>query len=92
MSDLLPNWEGPVLHLTSTESTQDLARQMAEKNCPEWTLIIADRQTHGRGRLGRKWGSTKGGLYFSLVLRPEVPPTALAHLSLTTASSVATLI
>ena len=89
MSELLPDWESPVLHLTSSESTQDLARKMAEEGSPEWTLIIADRQTHGRGRLGRKWGSTQGGLYLSLILRPEVPPTALAHLSLTAASSVA---
>ncbi|MBI3547701.1 MAG: biotin--[acetyl-CoA-carboxylase] ligase [Elusimicrobia bacterium] len=89
MSELLPDWEAPVVHLTSAESTQDLAREMAEKRCPEWTLVIADKQSHGRGRLGRKWGSSKGGLYFSMVLRPEVPPTALAHLSLTTASAVA---
>lgn len=49
------------------------AAQRADAGCPEGTLISADEQTGGRGRLGREWHSpARSGLYFSLVLRPPV--------------------
>ena len=49
------------------------AAQRADAGCPEGTLITADEQTVGRGRLGREWHSpARSGLYFSLVLRPPV--------------------
>jgi BirA family biotin operon repressor/biotin-[acetyl-CoA-carboxylase] ligase len=54
-------------------STQDVARQEAERGAPEGTTILADQQTAGRGRLGRQWVSPAGAnLYFSVVLRPAV--------------------
>jgi BirA family biotin operon repressor/biotin-[acetyl-CoA-carboxylase] ligase len=54
-------------------STQDAARQEAERDAPEGTTILADQQTAGRGRLGREWVSPAGAnLYFSVVLRPAV--------------------
>jgi BirA family biotin operon repressor/biotin-[acetyl-CoA-carboxylase] ligase len=55
-------------------STNDQALMEARAGCPEGTLIYAERQTAGRGRLGRTWISRAGsGLYFSLVLRPGRP-------------------
>jgi BirA family biotin operon repressor/biotin-[acetyl-CoA-carboxylase] ligase len=36
--------------------------------------VVADAQTKGRGRSGKKWESPKGGLWFSILLRPEIPP------------------
>ncbi len=51
-------------------STQDLARRLAEADAPEGTVVLAGRQTAGRGRLGRSWVSPQGGLYFTVVLRP----------------------
>ena len=51
----------------------DTAKDLARKNCPDFTAVIAGRQTEGRGRLSRKWLSDDGGLYFTLVLRPEIP-------------------
>ena len=56
----------------SVTSTMDIARQMADKNCPDRTVIIADQQTCGRGRMKRNWQSDQGGLYMTWVLRPEI--------------------
>lgn len=78
-----------VLHLAQTESTQTLARALAEGGAPDRTLVWADRQTAGRGRMKRKWKSPEGGLYFSLVLRPRFAPSRLADFSLTTAAEIA---
>ena len=50
------------------------AKQMARKGCPDFTTVIAGRQTSGRGRLNRQWFSDQGGLYFTVVLRPDLPP------------------
>lgn len=46
-------------------STQDFLK---EKNLPLWSVVVANRQTKGRGRLGRVWYSQEGGLYFSFSL------------------------
>lgn len=60
-----------LLHHRSLASTQDIARQEAERGAAEGTTVLADEQTAGRGRLGRGWLSPPGAnLYFSVVLRP----------------------
>ncbi len=57
----------------SIVSTNDLAYELAEKGEPEGTIVIAETQTRGKGRMGRKWVSPKGeGIYMSLILRPDV--------------------
>ncbi|MFH2204239.1 MAG: biotin--[acetyl-CoA-carboxylase] ligase [Elusimicrobiota bacterium] len=71
-----------VKRLKTTVSTQNLARRLAEKDAPAWTLVWADRQSRGRGRLQRHWSSGGGGLYFSVILRPKLKPEKLAQLSL----------
>lgn len=70
-------------------STNDLARELAERGAPEGTVVLAEVQTRGRGRLGRRWRSPRGGLWFSLVLRPDVAPALLSGLSLVVACAVA---
>ena len=55
-------------------STMDKAREKARKGCPDFTVVIAGQQTAGRGRLDRTWESAEGGLYFTVVLRPQIPP------------------
>lgn len=86
---LLARWPGQVVRLKSVDSTQDLAKKLAESGAPEWTLVLAERQTRGRGRLGRRWRSPRGGLYLSLVLRPRVKPASLGRLSMGLARAAA---
>ncbi len=73
----------------STGSTSDDARSLAAKGAPEGTVVLASRQTAGRGRLGRSWESPDGGVYFSAVLRPQVAPVAVSSLALAVALGVA---
>lgn len=72
------------------DSTNTVAQKYAARGEGEGTLIIADRQTAGRGRLGRSWHSPPGtGVYMSLILKPEIAPAAAPGLSLIAAVSVA---
>ena len=57
-----------LIWLKETDSTQN---RLKEWNLPYGTVIVADRQTKGRGRKGRKWVSQEGGLYFSFLLDPK---------------------
>lgn len=66
-------WVSRYLYLKETTSTNDVAKELARAGLPEIGLIVADRQTLGRGRQGRRWVSESGnGLWFSLVLRPRL--------------------
>ena len=60
-------------YFAELSSTMEMAKDLARKNCPTFTVVIAGRQTAGRGRLNRQWLSEEGGLYFTLVLRPDIP-------------------
>lgn len=56
-------------------STNRLAMELGAEGAPSGTLVVAEHQTAGRGRLGRSWFSPSGAnLYFSLLLRPSLPP------------------
>lgn len=74
--------------LSETDSTNRVLREMAEAGAPEGTLVLAETQTAGRGRLGRRFVSPPGsGIYMSLLLRPALP--AADALLITTAAAVA---
>jgi len=62
-----------ILHYKRLESTNTTAYRLALQSASEWTVVVADFQTKGRGRGRNKWESPKGGLWFSILLRPEVP-------------------
>jgi BirA family biotin operon repressor/biotin-[acetyl-CoA-carboxylase] ligase len=65
---------GKEIHLFSEiSSTNTLAMEMASRGAPQGAVVIAETQTGGKGRLGRKWISPKGNLYFSVILRPDIP-------------------
>ncbi|MHB9002892.1 MAG: biotin--[acetyl-CoA-carboxylase] ligase [Coriobacteriia bacterium] len=72
-----------------TASTNDDAKALARSGAPEGTVVVAARQTSGRGRLGRAWVSPTGGVYLSVVLRPDLPPSALGPLPLALGVGVA---
>jgi len=70
-------------------STQERARELAREGALHGTLVISKVQRGGRGRLGRQWGSPPGGLWMSLVLRPEVPVRFAPRITQTAAVGVA---
>ncbi len=70
-------------------STQERARELARAGTPHGTLVVAEVQTGGRGRLGRPWGSPKGGLWMSLVLRPWFDASLASRITQTAAVGVA---
>ncbi len=69
-------------------STNDLAKELASKGVGEGAMVIAEEQTSGRGRQGRRWISSKGGIWFSVVLRPKISPREAYKLTFLTAVSV----
>lgn len=73
-------------------STSDVAQRLAASGAPEGTLVVASTQTRGRGRRGNAWQSPEGGLWFSLVLRPHVPPESACGLSVAAAIAVARVV
>ena len=70
-------------------STQERARKLAHEGTPHGTLVISKIQTGGRGRLGRRWGSPSGGIWMSLVLRPQIPVHFAPRITQTAAVGVA---
>ncbi len=78
-----------VLRFDSLPSTNLEAARRAIEGAPEGLCVVAAEQTSGRGRLGRQWLSPKGaGLYFSIVLRPELAQSSWPLLTLMTAVAV----
>jgi len=72
-----------VVCLGKTDSTNSVAMEMAEAGAPHGTVVVADAQTGGRGRRGRRWLSPPGrNVYASLILRPGIPNAEASGLSL----------
>lgn len=72
--------------LSETDSTNNELKRRTD--APNGTVVAARRQTAGRGRLGRSFVSQDGGLYLSALLRPELPPERLLHLTAMVAVAV----
>ncbi len=72
-----------IKHYSVLSSTNDEAKRLARAGAQELTVVYADKQTHGRGRLQRDWYSpSDSGLYMSLILRPQFSTDLLPLLSL----------
>lgn len=90
-------WEFPgrkfkIVYYPELTSTMDTAKGLARKDCPHFTTVIAGRQSSGRGRLKREWLSEKGGLYFTMVLRPDLPPASSFKVSFLASLTLASLL
>src|SRR5436309_3702377 len=72
-----------------TTSTNDVIEKLARDGVKEGVVVFAEAQTKGRGRLGRKWMSPSGkGLWFSILLRPDLAPQAATQLTVVAATAL----
>ena len=70
-------------------STNTLLKELGRQGAPAGTVLVADRQTGGRGRLGRTFLSPGGvGIYLSALIRPDCAPTELMHLTCAAAAAM----
>ena len=75
-------WRENLHYFESIDSTNTAAKKMAAEGAPDGTVLIADMQTGGRGRMGRSFHSPAGsGIYMSVILRPRCPASKLMHLT-----------
>ncbi len=87
-----PDLEQRIHYFPEIGSTMDAARELARKGAGEGTIVIAEAQAHGRGRLSREWLSPKGGIYFTLILRPSINPAYAPRINLMASVAVAATI
>lgn len=78
-----------IRHYDSIGSTSDEALRLAAQGAPHGTVVHADQQTTGRGRLSRRWFSPPGNLYLSIILRLNLPPARSAEIGFVAALAVA---
>ena len=79
-----------IVYFRETDSTNRQARELAAGGAAEGTVVIAETQTHGRGRKGRQWFSPAGtGIYASLIIRPKISPGQAPRITLMTAVAIA---
>jgi len=84
--DILYPWEFgdrelKIHYIEEVTSTMDVAGNLARNDSPHFTVVIAGRQSKGRGRLKRTWLSSEGGLYFTIILRPQIPPAFISRIN-----------
>ncbi len=73
-------YQANIFHFQQLETTMDEARRLAKEDAPHLSVVIAEHQSRGRGRLNRKWFSSKGGLWFTLILKPKTLPPPLSYI------------
>jgi len=77
-----------IVYREALDSTQNLAMSIAGKPDSHGTVVIAEQQKSGRGRIKRKWLSPKGGIWLSVVLHPSIPPARITLLPFVAALAV----
>ncbi|MFA6321251.1 MAG: biotin--[acetyl-CoA-carboxylase] ligase [Candidatus Omnitrophota bacterium] len=79
-----------VISYKKVGSTNDIAYELAEKGLKEGSVILAEEQDGGKGRHGRSWLSpSKGGIYLSVILRPQITPNEIPKITLLAAVATA---
>ena len=82
--------KGEIIYFRETDSTNVRAKYLAGNGAPEGTVVVAEKQTQGRGRKGRYWFSPPGeGIYTSIILRPPISPNEAPKLTLMASVAVA---
>jgi BirA family biotin operon repressor/biotin-[acetyl-CoA-carboxylase] ligase len=76
-----------IVYYEEANSSNDIAKKAAS-TAEEGTIVVVERQTGGRGRLGRHWASPKGGIWFSIILKPRIALAKASRLTLTFGLSV----
>lgn len=76
-----------IIRFKKIDSTQNYAKKIAEKSV-SGTIVLAEKQTNGRGQFERGWSSSKGGLYFSIILKPKISPAQIPELTLKMADAI----
>lgn len=71
-----------IVTLKTVDSTNEEVKRRAHNGADSGLVVISCEQTAGKGRLGRKWASSEGGVYFSILLRPELPPSDVSGITL----------
>ncbi|SET90735.1 BirA family transcriptional regulator, biotin operon repressor / biotin-[acetyl-CoA-carboxylase] ligase [Salinibacillus kushneri] len=88
--DLRTVWLGQKMYYRNqVDSTQSIAHQLARDGAVHGTVVVADEQVKGRGRLHRPWHSQKGkGIWMSIILRPNIEPQRAPQLTLASAVAI----
>ena len=81
-----------IYYFDTIDSTQNFALELARKPHENGSVVIAERQTQGRGRLNRKWVSPKGGIWLSILLRPNFEPSYTSLFPMLTSLALAVAI
>ena len=76
-------------YFKEVDSTNDVAKYLAENGAEEGTVVVAEIQNRGKGRRGKTWISPPGGVWMSIILRPDILPSRAPQLTLVTGVAVA---
>lgn len=76
-------------YFNEVDSTNEVAKYLAEEGAEDGTVVVAEIQNKGKGRRGKTWISPPGGIWMSIVLRPKIPPRNASQITLVTGVVVA---
>ena len=79
LKEIRTKWAGKTVHFAKeTDSTNEWAKRLSQEGAPHGTLAVAEFQSAGKGRLGRRWQAPEGSsVMMSLLLKPEFEPGTL---------------
>lgn len=77
-----------IIHFDTIDSTNKKAKELASKGAEDGTVVLSEIQESGSGRFKRVWASPKGGIWFSMILRPNIVPTECTKLTQITAAAM----